>query len=202
MKNITKLAIAFGLGMLLMFIIFPRKVEKVPVPVTVEVEVPSKSNDFKPIEDPKPIPVSENKIVVDSSLVEQYKKANDSLKQVLYKQSVTKREYEETFEDSVQTIKVKAKVTGTLNSLSASYITKPFKQKVDTILQVEVPKRKRSITLYGELGVSTKLSTAVEQNTAIFKAGVDIKNRKGFILGASFDTNKTGWLKIGKSFDF
>lgn len=207
MKKIGQLVIALILGLVIGYFFLPREVKVVTETVTVEIEVPAKTGDFEPIKDPEPITITNTEYVVDEALVNEYKKANDSLKAELFKSAIVERDYEETFEDSIQTIKVKANVTGVLNSISASYETKPFTVKKDTVVEFKVPANKKSISLYGEIGMPThKLTGNIEvdgvSNVPVFKAGFDIKNKKRWIYGVSYDTEKRIWFKVGKSFNF
>lgn len=201
MKDIGKYIIVLIIGLVIGYFFIPREQEIVKVPFRVEIEVPAKTGQFEPIEDPEPITITNTEFIVDEALVEEYKKANDSLKAELFKSAVTERDYEETFEDTLQTIKVKANVTGILNSISASYVTKPFTVTKDTVVEFKIPANKRSIMLYGEVGLPAKKFSSVS-STPVLKAGFDIKNKKKWIYGASYDTEKRIWFKIGKSFDF
>jgi len=73
---------------------------------------------------------------VNKELLAKYEKAvseNDSLKQLqLYKEAITERRYNETFEDSVQTISVESNVIGTLKSQVVNYKTKERTVKVQS----------------------------------------------------------------------
>jgi len=201
-KILTYLGV-FLLGALLMLIVKQSNKEIIEVPVRFEVEVPVVEVQHDTIYEPKPIPYLVKK--VDTSLVEEYKKANDSLKQELFKNAVTVNKYKEVFEDSIQTITVDANVTGKLNSLAVGYKTKPKSIVVDTVIPVKVPANDRSLSLYVETGIPTSLvsnNSILLNNTIILKAGLDYENKKGTIFGASFDTKKTAWIKIGKKFNF
>jgi hypothetical protein len=199
MKDLGKLILVLAIGVAIGYFLIPREKEIVRETVTVEIEVPAKTGEFEPIENPTPITITNTEYIVDEALVDEYKKANDSLKAELFKSAVVVREYEETFEDSVQTIKVKANVTGILNSLSASYVTKPFTVKKDTVVEFKVPANKKSISLYLEVGLPTIQDIS---STPVLKAGFDFKNKKNMIYGASFDTEKHVWFKVGKTFNF
>lgn len=206
-STIGRYLITFALGMITMFCIktCDKPEEEIKVPVSFEIKTPEIKNDFKPIENPKPIIKYKKQVVVDSFLVDKYKKANDSLKQKLYESSVTKRQYKEVFEDSIQSIEVKADVIGTLNSIQASYVIKPRRIKVDTIISIKVPNNNRSITLYGEAGTPLKLPSSLEEAVKsgfILKGGFDVTTNNNWIYGASYDSRETFWLKIGKRFDF
>lgn len=193
-NNIIVFVVAVLIGMAIMFFIRKPQIKEVKVPFKVEVKVPVIEKVFDTVY-PKAKVVKE----VDTSLVEQYKKANDSLKKALFESAVTVREYKEVFEDSTITITVGAKVTGTLNSLIAEYKTKPRVVVLDTTLTVDVPDYSRSISVYGELGMPTIQWT---EATPVFKVGFDISNKKNWIWGGSYDTEKRVWLKLGKKFNF
>jgi hypothetical protein len=199
-----RILIAFATGFLLMFLLHKCNTKEVKIPLKVDVKIPSESNNFKPIDKPKPIEKPNKIIVVDSSLVEEYKKANDSLKERLFEKAITNRDYKEVFEDDLQTITVKANVTGTLNTLSASYVTKERVVTVDTTVTFRVPENKRSIILYGEVGVPLGTTPLISGDVVpiTFKVGADIVNKKNWVYGVSYDTNETFWGKIGKKFDF
>lgn len=193
-NNIIGFVVAVLIGMAIMFFIRKPQIKEVKVPFKVEVEVPVIEKVFDTIY-PKAKVVKE----VDTSLVEQYKKANDSLKKALFESAVTVREYKEVFEDSTITITVGANVTGTLNSLIAEYKTKPRVVVLDTTLTVDVPDYSRSISVYGELGMPTIQGI---EASPVFKAGFDISNKRNWIWGGSYDTEKRVWLKLGKKFNF
>lgn len=193
-NNIIGFVVAVLIGMAIMFFIRKPQIKEVKVPFRVEVKVPVIEKVFDTVY-PKAKVVKE----VDTSLVEQYKKANDSLKKALFKSAVTVREYKEVFEDSTITITVGANVTGTLNSLIAEYKTKPRVVVLDTTLTVDVPDYSRSISVYGELGMPTIQGI---EASPVFKAGFDISNKRNWIWGGSYDTEKRVWLKLGKKFNF
>lgn len=193
-KELIILAIGLIIGAVIMYALRKPEVTEVKVPFKVEVKVPVIEKEFDTIY-PKAKVIKE----VDSSLVEQYKKANDSLKEALYNSAVTVREYEEVFEDSTITITVGANVTGKLNSLVAKYKTKPRVIVLDTTLTVDVPNYRRGITVYGEVGMPT---ARYEPMPPVFKVGFDITNKNNWVWGGSFDTEKRAWVKFGKKFNF
>lgn len=193
-NNIIGFVVAVLIGMAIMFFIRKPQIKEVKVPFKVEVKVPVIEKVFDTVY-PKAKVVKE----VDTSLVEQYKKANDSLKKALFESAVTVREYKEVFEDSTITITVGANVTGILNSLTAEYKTKPRVVVLDTTLTVDVPDYSRSISVYGELGMPTIQGI---EAPPVFKAGFDISNKKDLIWGVSYDTEKRVWAKLGKKFNF
>jgi hypothetical protein len=194
-NELIALAIGLIIGIIVMYSLRKPEIVEVKVPFKVEVEVPVIEKEYDTIYTPVP----EYTVLVDSSLVEEYKKANDSLKEALYNSAVTVREYEEVFEDSTITITVGANVTGKLNSLVAKYKTKPRVIVLDTTLSVEVPNYRRGITFYGELGVPTPKGVEMPP---VLKGGFDITNKNNWVWGASYDTEKRVWVKLGKKFNF
>lgn len=192
--NLKAFLIGLAIGAVVTFTLKQCNTETIEVPVTIEVEVPVIEYVHDTIYDPVPVPYAVKE--VDTALVAEYKKANDSLKTELFEQAVKINTYKETFDDSIQTITVNAKTVGTLSSLSVDYKTKPRTIKVDTVLQIEVPKNDRSLSPYAEVGVPTNIGEIV------FKAGIDYKTKNNWIFGLSYDTDKRRWIKIGKAFNF
>ena len=179
-NNILGFVVAVLVGMAIMFFIKKPQIKEVKVPFRVEVEVPVIERVFDTVFEPQE--VIKNVVVKNDKLIEEYKKANDSLKEALFNSAVTVREYKEVFEDSTITITVGAKVTGT-----------------DTTLTVEVPDYSRSVVVYGEVGMPTMQNT---QAPPVLKVGFDISNKKNWVWGGSYDTEKRVWVKIGKKFNF
>lgn len=196
-NNILGFVVAVLVGMAIMFFIKKPQIKEVKVPFRVEVEVPVIEKVFDTVFEPQEI--IKKVVVKNEKLIEEYKKANDSLKEALFNSAVTVREYREVFEDSTITITVGAKVTGTLNSLVAEYKTKPRIIVVDTTLTVDVPDYSRSVVIYGEVGMPTMQNT---QAPPVIKVGFDISNKKNWVWGGSYDTEKRVWVKIGKKFNF
>ena len=198
-KDIISYIVVFALGMALMFYIGKPQIKEVKVPFRVEVEVPVIEKVFDTVY--KPVEIKKTVVVKNEKLIEEYKKANDSLKEALFNSAVTVKEYKEVFEDSTITITVGANVTGTLNSLIAEYKTKPRVVVLDTTLTVKVPDYNRSISVYGEIGLPTDQTKQLSV-TPIIKLGLDYSNKKNWLYGVSFDSEKRAWFKIGKKFNF
>lgn len=198
MKNkIGNLILSFALGMLCMFFIKQPKTEIKRIPYEVSVVVPSYQNKIN-ILNPTPLPdLRKPEDRYNKELVNKYKKANDSLKEELYKSAVTTRKYEEQLVDSIQTITVGLSVTGTLDSINIGYTTNEKKIIVKDTLDIEIPSHKNSVTLYSELGTSL---SPINQNPFVLKAGLDVTGKKSWTKGLSYDTNETLWFKIGKTF--
>lgn len=171
--------------------------EDVRIPVTVEIELPPIEWTFETRTNLKPITILKERIVVDSARLEEYRRANDSLKEELHKYAISKRDYKEIFEDSVQKITVDASVTGVLDKLSVGYEVFGRTVQVDTFVDYKMSQYKGGLILYGEFGIDP-----TDSYPLLFKAGLDIITRKKVMYGGSVDTKRRVYLKVGKIFDF
>lgn len=196
--------IPFALGMLAMSLLLRGcNKEEVEVPVIIEVPVPVFSGGM--IEPLKPVPIPPIKMEnpkprIDSTYYNRYIALKDSIaRDSAYKAAITIRNYKETFEDDRMKIFLEAETTGWLNSYQLSYESKPFDITVDTTLTVKIPQRKRSLSLYGEMGVP--LNSTLDENI-LFKGGLDYIDKKNTIWGLSGDSEKRIWVKLGKRFNF
>lgn len=204
--------LVLSIGLVIGFFIGRGSVDTTTVdaPVTIDVPVPPVVSDtvvrdsLIPVEVKVPNPVN-------SKLLKDYDRLKDTLaKRDAYIAAITKREYNETFEDSIQTIDVAAFVTGTLDTLSVSYKTKPRTIRVDTVVKIKVPQKSRSLQAYVEsraIQLGSNRSGELLPVFDEFKGGIDIVNKKNTIIGVSASHNFTngqsyGWLKIGKSWDW
>lgn len=178
-------------GAVVTFVLKQYSKEVIKVPFEVEVEVPVVKHTFDTVYYPKPVPYKVKEI--DTTLLEEYKKANDSLQEELFKSTVERKEYKEVFDDSIQTITVGADVTGKLNNLSVAYEQKPRKVKLDTTINVKIPKR-IGLIFYIEAGMPKIIN---ELNRPVLKVGGDLITKKNIVIGLSYDTNRTTWGKIG-----
>lgn len=170
------------------------KVIKVPIKIEVPVPVVVSDTVWKDSLIPRPYPI-ENP--VNEDMLAEYDRLKDTLdKRNAYIKSITKRKYVEVFDDSIQTVTVFANTTGVLDSLGMGYVTKPRTVELDTLVEVEVPIR-RNLSLYVEGG--SKFSDELKP---LLKVGGDITNKKNIIYGASYDSEKRIWLKIGKKFNW
>lgn len=118
---------------------------------------------------------------VNKELLAKYEKAvseNDSLKQLqLYKEAITERRYNETFEDSVQTISVESNVIGTLKSQVVNYKTK------ERTVKVQPDKLKPSVFVGG-----FSYGTFEEP---VFGANMNLLNKdKNKLFTIGYDTQK------------
>jgi hypothetical protein len=169
---------------------FNEKPEIEYVPVEVEVQVPVVEKVFDTIYQPKPIPVKET--VIDSTFYEKYVPLKDSVqKDSLFKEAIKINEYETTFEDSVQTIKVYSKTRGKLISQTAEYKTKPFTITVKDSVPI-IPKVKAFVGV--EAGVPTIPHLATRP---VAKANFMLLTKKQNIISVSYDTEGRVW--VGKT---
>lgn len=189
--NIKTFLVGLVIGAIIMFTLKQCNTEIIEKPVTIEVEVPVEKKVFDTVYEPTPVPYKVTE--VDTTLVEKYKKANDSLKKALFEEAVKVNEYKEVFEDSIQTITVGANVTGKLNSLSVDYETKPRKIKVDTVIPFKTPSTKNSFSLYVEGGVPSRQGA---DTNFVLKGGIDFSNKK-YVYGISYDSQGRIWGKVG-----
>lgn len=202
-SSLGNLLISLAIGLVAGFFIgrYTAAPEVIEVPVKIEVPVPVVKNDTVIIR-PDPVTV-EVPNPVNSDLLAQYDKLKDTLaKRDAYINAITKRSYSENFEDDIQTITVDADVTGTLDTLSVSYQTKPRTIPVDTVVRVETTAPKRSLSSYMETAV-LQLGQQVGPSFNRFEFGIDYRDRKGNIIGISADRNFTTDqtnlnLKVGK----
>ncbi len=122
---------------------------------------------------------------VNEELLAKYEKAvfeNDSLKQLnLYKEAVTERKYNETFEDSIQTISVESNVIGTLKSQVVNYKTK------ERTVKVQPDKLKPSVFVGGcfygifeEPVFGANMNLLNKDKNKLFTIGYDTQKRVHF----------------------
>ncbi|AGO48965.1 hypothetical protein N356_gp073 [Cellulophaga phage phi14:2] len=188
-KTTIILVISIILNLVLGYLLLqPKQVKYIDVPLLIEVPVPGKTGSFPPIELPKPKLETPR-----SDKVIEYVKADSIVKDSLYKDAITERDYELKFKDSVQEVTVKSKVQGKLLSQSLEYEIYPSTVTLDTTIQVQVPNKNK---LYGTMEVGTSIQTF----KPIFKAGILLKNKKDNIYSIGFDSEKTVW--IGGSIKF
>lgn len=152
------------------------------------IKIPQESNtieatDIKPVVKWDTIRVHDTivKVVkkknpVNQNLLKQYKEAKDSLSQMkLYKEAITIRDYEETYEDDNQKVKVSSKVIGSLLSQKIKY----------DILPKEITYKNPTEGLY--VGVGGRLSY---KNLELPTLSTDlslVKNKTIYTLGVGMD---------------
>jgi hypothetical protein len=141
------------------------------------VPIPVVSHSFEVIKNPVPTVTLPGQTIVDSTYYDKYMSlVNNTEKDSLYKESVTLREYNEVFEDSIQTIKAYSKVRGWLTEQSVSYETK----ERNIITEVTIP-TKYNLFIGGGIGVPMK------DNSSMYQAGLMLQNKKGNLLNVETD---------------
>lgn len=160
------------------------------VPVEVEVLVPSVEKEFDTIYEPVPFPVKVKEI--DSTYYEKYKQLKDSVaRDSMFQEAITINEYNQTFEDTLQTIDVYSKTRGKLLEQNVKYTTKPYYITVRDSIAI---KKKSSLSIGSELGISTVPSSNI---APVVKGNLVFTNKKGNTFSASYDTEGRVW--VGKS---
>tara|TARA_R110002073_G_scaffold144403_2_gene296492 strand:- start:795 stop:1403 length:609 start_codon:yes stop_codon:yes gene_type:complete len=164
--------------------------EKEYITVETIVEVPSVEKVFDTIYEPQPYPVKVKEI--DSTY---YKKYTDLKTQVekdsLFKEAIEVNEYNETFEDTLQTINVYSKTRGKLLEQNVKYTTKPYYITVKDSVEL---KNRTVFSIGAEVGVPTipTLSTS-----PVLKGNAIITNKRGNSISISYDTEGRVW--VGKT---
>jgi hypothetical protein len=103
----------------------------------------------------------------------------DSLQQIeAYNKAIEINSFKQSFDDKYINAQVSGEVSGKIHAMKFDYTIKA------QTLEVDAPKPKNN--LYLGLNVSNNLLL----DKPLFSAGIGIKNKKGNIINASFDTEK------------
>lgn len=103
----------------------------------------------------------------------------DSLQQIqAYNKAIEINAFKQSFDDNYINAQVSGEVMGNVKQMRLDYTIKPQELKVDA------PKPKNNLYL----GVN--VANTLQLNKPLFSAGIGIKNKRGNILNASFDTEK------------
>jgi len=103
----------------------------------------------------------------------------DSLQQIqAYNKAIEINAFKQSFDDNYINAQVSGEVMGNIKQMRLDYTIKPQELKVDA------PKPKNNLYL----GVN--VANTLLLNKPLFSAGIGIKNKRGNILNASFDTEK------------
>lgn len=103
----------------------------------------------------------------------------DSLQQIqAYNKAIQINAFKQTFDDKYINAQVSGEVAGEVKQMRLDYTIKPQEIKVDA------PKPKNNLYL----GVNVANTLLLDK--PLFSAGIGIKNKRGNILNASFDTEK------------
>lgn len=156
----------------------------------VKVEVPVVEHVFDTIE--KPVPIIKRGVEIDSTYYKEYLKLKDSVQRdSLFIETIKINEYNEKFEDSVQTINVYTKSRGEVLEQSVKYKTKPREVSVIDSFKVE---NKIHVNLGLELGVPTIQRFS---NKPVLKGNLMLVTKKKNIYHISYDTEGRVW--VGKT---
>ena len=103
----------------------------------------------------------------------------DSLQQIeAYNKAIQINAFKQTFDDKYINAQVTGEVAGEVKQMRLDYTIKPQELKID------IPKPKNNF--YAGINVANSL----QLNKPLFSAGIGIRNKRGNILNASFDTEK------------
>jgi hypothetical protein len=103
----------------------------------------------------------------------------DSLQQIqAYNKAIEINAFKQTFDDKYINAQISGEVMGNVKQMRLDYTIKPQELKVDA------PKPKNNLYL----GVN--VANTLQLNKPLFSAGIGIKNKRGNIINASFDTEK------------
>ena len=182
-KNLLN-KILIGVIIVLSLIIFKQcsdDPETIEVPINIEVPVPVVEHHFDTIKEPYPVYITDQ--IIDSTYYALYVKIKDSIKNdSIFKDAITIREYNEIFDDTIQTINIYSKVQGFLKAQTSSYKTKPRTIQLDTVLSLPIPYKVRfgSGIEFGYLKdnpLLTKVNLEFDTRKVIYKTGVDTDKR-------------------------
>jgi hypothetical protein len=103
----------------------------------------------------------------------------DSLAKIeAYNKAIEINAFKQTFDDNYINAQVTGEVMGNVKQMRLDYTIKPQELKVDA------PKPKNNLYL------CVNLANSLQLNKPLFSAGIGIKNKRGNMLNASFDTEK------------
>lgn len=161
-KNLIIGILIIVIALLGYFLYQKPKKEIIKVPVTITIPIPGKTNTFPPVDLPKP-KKEKPRPILDIPEEDKDSVLSDAL---------TERDYEEIFTDSTQSITVKSKVQGRLLKQEVGYEIFPSTITVDTIIDVEIPKKEKPHLF---LGADTDIGPNGE---IIFRPEVDLQLKK------------------------
>jgi hypothetical protein len=157
------------------------------VPVEVRVEVPSVEKVFDTVYEPVPYPVKVKEI--DSVYYGEYKKLRDSIqKDSMFREAIRINEYNQKFEDTLQTINVYSKTRGKLLEQSVKYTTKPYYITVKDSVEI---KTRTKVFIGAEAGVPTLPGISTRP---VLKGNIIIQNKRDNTISISYDTEGRAWL--------
>jgi hypothetical protein len=172
-----------------------------PTPKTAKVIVPEVKAKFeskKPVHEPvvikanspqikistEPNPLVQKLVKENERLVQDFAKANDSIKQLSFNKAIQLNKFSTKFEDENVVLNINGVVQGEVKEITPNYTIKERK------MEVPVKQKETVFRLLGglELGNNTQLDAFK------VKANLMFQNKKGNIISGSFDTNQTIWV--------
>jgi hypothetical protein len=172
-----------------------------PKPQIAKVIVPEVKAKFeakKPVHEPviikanspqlkistEPNPLVQKLIEENVRLVQDFAKANDSIKQLSFNKAIQLNKFSTKFEDDNLVININGVVQGEVKEVTPNYTIKERK--------MEVPVKAKE-TVFRVLG-GLELGNNTQLDAFKLKANLMFQNRKGNIISGSFDTNQTVWV--------
>lgn len=170
--------------------------------ITAKVIVPEATGKFepkKPINEPiqkdsivvvagKTIytknPINQELIAENEKLKADYAAANDSIKQLLFRTAVKLNKFSTKFEDDNLLLNINGVVQGEVQEVTPSYTIK----KKEVAVAVKQKETVFRVLVGGAIGANKEL------NSPAAKANLMFQNKKGSVISASYDTNKTIWI--------
>lgn len=128
----------------------------------------------------EPNPLVQNLIEENVRLVQEFAKANDSIKQLSFNKAIQLNKFSTKFEDDNLVININGVVQGEVKEITPNYTIKAKK--------IEVPVKVKETVLRVLAGGAVGLNK--ELNQAAYQLDLNFQNRKGNIISAEY-------LKIG-----
>lgn len=194
MKDFTiGVIIGIIIGAGLMFLLMKKEITEVKVPVALKIKTPIIKKEFDTIYLPGEIIRLPGERIIDSTYYDQWKKLTDSLeREKMFKDAITIREYNTTFDDDTLKIDVYSKTRGTLLEQAVNYTVKPFEVTLDTTLNVPVPKKPM---FFIGATMTTVPTLEVDQNQVLGfgPQAIFIDKKHKFAYYANYDLVNKGW---------
>ena len=185
-KLIIGFTIGFILGGLGMYFLMKWKEGIIKVPIKIEVPIPPIKGGTDTIYLPSPIIKEPRKIAIDSTYYKEYVKLKDTLvKDSIYKNAITIREYNTRFDEDSIYIDVYSKTRGSLLAQKVSYETKPYTIPLDTTITIKVP-QKPLLYLGGGIILPTQNGSML-MSPSIAPGAIFIERDKKRAYNISFD---------------
>lgn len=161
----------------------PNKPNQTPI---VPKSIIQKSSSQKPSNIPQVQndSINERLLKENEQIIADYKKANDSLKQVLFEKSIQVADFDKIVEDSAVKITMFGKVRGTIESLGLNYTIKPQKQTIRV--------KTYRVLAGAEIGSKQTL------DQFSIKGNLMYQSSNGNLFSGSIENNKTIWIGFNK----